>query len=68
MTYLTGGTDRIAIPVSESASVTVTPSPLAFESRITCKPVERVIPQIEDTDDDDEEEDESANGIGEGSL
>jgi TIR domain len=64
MVCLTGGAARIEIPVSESASLQVSPSPVAFESKITCTPVEKVVKEVEDIEggDEDEEEGDSESG------
>jgi len=69
MTYLTGGASRIEIPLSETANLAISPCPVIFESKFTCTPIEKIQPQIEDTEPDDEEDEENdENGKNEGSF
>lgn len=59
MTHLACGGTQIDIPVTETACIAVSPSPIDFQSKITCEPVVQIRPPAEDARDEDDEDDDS---------
>ena len=60
MTCLTGGKAQIEIPITGTACMSVSPTPIQFDSKITCEPVIRVENPEEGTGDEDDEDEDSA--------
>jgi hypothetical protein len=59
MAYLTAGKTQIEIPVTETVCISVSPTPIQFDSKITCEPVIRVENPEEGTGDEDDEDEGS---------